>query len=585
MAAPDATAPDATADATTLTPDALTLDAPITAVVVYPKQARITRRGTVTVPLADGRAGGGGASEVTVALGGLPMELDEDSVRVAGRGAVRVLGVEVVFEPRSVTVDPRLTELQDEVSRLRRRVRELADDHEAQQAGRRFLDVAARNGAAALARGWGAPSWSAGTAEDGSTAPVTSGEERRLAEVGGALAARLAAVQARLRAIADEQEDAQKRLDAAQRALEGRRAVRLPDTRRVVVTLEPTGPAGAAGADVELEVSYLVSSAWWWARYDARLVGGQVTITWFGMVRQESGEDWPAGDLRLSTARPGRSRGLPELTAWYVDVAPAEAMPFARARQDSTFAGGGFVTTAGSATMPVAAAPAMALGAALPPPPVEHAVATADTSGTSATYRPARPLAVPADGRPHRATLAVLELEAQLDYLTVPKLAPEAYLRATVTNTSAHTLLPGGVSVFHDADFVGTSGIELVPPGAEVELQLGVDERLLVERELVSRATSRKVVGNLRRTDVAYTITLTNHTPRAAKVTVRDQIPVSRHEGVTVRDFQSTPAVDERTDLGQLTWIVTLEPGAKRTIEFGFRLEHTRGLRLTGWTD
>jgi len=576
-------APDATADTRTLT-----LEAPITSVVVYPKQARITRRGTVRLPFGGGHAPGGAgeAPEVIVALGGLPMELDEDSVRVAGRGAVRVLGVEVVFEPRSVTVDPRLTELQDEVSRLRRRVRELADDHEAQQAGRRFLDVAARNGAAALARGWGAPSWSAGTAEDGSTAPVTSGEERRLAEVGGALAARLAVVQARLRAIADEQEDVQKRLDAAQRAIEGRRGLRLPDTRRVVVTLEPTGPAdGAAQADVELEVSYLVSSAWWWARYDARLVGGQVTITWFGMVRQESGEDWPVGDLRLSTARPGRSRGLPELAAWYVDVAPAEAMPFARAKQDSTFPGGGFVTTAGSATMPVAAAPAMALGGALPPPPVEHAVAIADTSGTSATYRPARPLAVPADGRPHRATLAVLELEAQLDYLTVPKLAPEAYLRATVTNTSAHTLLPGGVSVFHDADFVGTSGIELVPPGAEVELQLGVDDRLLVERELVSRATSRKVVGNLRRTDVAYVITLTNHTPRQAKVTVRDQIPVSRHEGVTVKDFQSSPAVDERTDLGQLTWTVTLEPGAKRTIEFGFRLEHTRGLSLTGWTD
>jgi uncharacterized protein (TIGR02231 family) len=216
---------------------------------------------------------------------------------------------------------------------------------------------------------------------------------------------------------------------------------------------------------------------------------------------------------------------------------------------------------------------------------VEHAVATVDTSGTAATYRPARPVAVPADGRPHRTTLAILELAAELDYLTVPKLAAEAYLRVTVTNTSAHTLLPGPVAIFHDADFVGASTVELVPPGAEVELQLGVDDRLLVERELVSRATSRKVVGNQRRTDVGYVITLTNHTPRPARVTVRDQVPVSRHEGITVKDLHSSPTADERTDLGQLTWTVELKPTAQARIEFAFRLEHARGLDLAGWTD
>ncbi|MDT3442366.1 MULTISPECIES: DUF4139 domain-containing protein [unclassified Pseudofrankia] len=562
----------------------LILDAPITAVVVYPKQARVTRRGTVTLPPGAEDAGGG-PPEVTVTLGSLPMELDTSSVRVSGRGAVRVLGVDVVVEPRAVTADPRLAELEDEVDRLRRRARELADDEETEQARRRFLDVAARNGAAALARGWGAPSWGGGPAEGGTTPP--SGEERRLAEASGALATQLAGIHARLRAIADEQENVQKLTDATRRALEARRGVRLPDTRQVVVALEPTGGPGAADGkvDVELEVSYLVASASWSARYDARLVGGVVTLTWFGMVRQRSGEDWPVGDLKLSTARPGRASGLPELTPWYVDVAHPPVMPFAMAARGGAFAGGAAFDAAAEMTPVAAAAPAKAPGAAPPPPPVEHAVATVDTSGTAAIYRPARPVAVPADGRPHRTTLAVLELEAQLDYLTVPKLAPEAYLRATVTNTSAHTLLPGPVAVFHDADFVGTSAVELVPPGAEVELQLGVDDRLLVERELVSRATSRKVVGNLRRTDVGYVITLTNHTPRRAQATVRDQIPVSRHEGITVKDFQSSPTVGERTDLGQLTWTVDLEPAAQRRIEFGFRLEHARGLDLTGWTD
>ena len=69
----------------------------------------------------------------------------------------------------------------------------------------------------------------------------------------------------------------------------------------------------------------------------------------------------------------------------------------------------------------------------------------------------------------------------------MPKLAEEAYLRATVTNESAHTLLPGTVSVFQGDEFVGTTSIETTAPGGEVELHLGVDDRIEVERELVKR--------------------------------------------------------------------------------------------------
>jgi hypothetical protein len=583
----------------------LILDAPITAVVVYPRQARVTRRGVVTVPTAGAPA----PPEFRVTLGGLPEQIDPSSVRVSGRGAVRVLGVEVELEVRARTTDAVLAELEDRLRALRRRARELSDAADAELVLRRFLEVAARNGAAAIARDWGAPSWSGGPAEGrgtaspagaagepGSGTDVPSAEAVRLAEIGDALGGQLARLARRQRAIADEQEDLGHEIGAAESAVAARRGLpRPPQTYQVTVALEPTAATGAApdpatsgtgadpaasGLDVELEVSYLSLNAAWAARYDARLVGGTVTLTWFGMVTQSSGEDWPACDLALSTARPARSSGLPELDPWYVDVArpmplpppmaasPAPAMPVGAAA-----AGGSPSRARTKASAPAAA-------------PVEHAVATVDTSGTAATYRPARPVPVPADGQTHRTTLAILELDADLDYLTVPKLAPEAHLRANVTNTSAHTLLTGPIAIFHGADYVGTSALaQAVPPGAEVELQLGVDDRLVVERELVSRATSRKVVGSLRRTDVGYAITLTNHTGRAARVTVRDQVPVSRHEGIAVKDFHAAPAPGETTDLGQLTWPAELAPGATKKIEFGFRLEHSRGLDLTGWTE
>ncbi|ADP82652.1 hypothetical protein FraEuI1c_4660 [Pseudofrankia inefficax] len=563
-------------------------------------------------------------------LGGLPQQIDPNSVRVSGRGAVRVLGVEVDLVTRAATADATLAELQQRLRVLRRRGRELDDAAETEQALRKFLDVAGRNGAAAIARSWGAPSWhggpaevrgtnsQGGSAEPGGTAGLPaaaadapSAEALRLAEIGAALGGQLAELAGRRRTIADEQADLQREIGAAEAAVAKRQGRARPEqTYQVTVVLEPTsalpGPAGSepasrepagsqpvrdelptggpagpgpAGVDVELEVSYLSLNASWSARYDARLVDGTVTLTWFGMVTQSSGEDWPVCDLALSTARPARSSGLPELTPWYVDVARPRPLPPPMVAARSAPDGMGTLAGGSVRTASLAAAPA---GAA----PVEHAVASVDTSGTAATYRPARPVPVPADGQSHRSTLAILELAAELDHLTVPKLAPEAYLRARVTNASAHTLLAGPIAIFHGADYVGTSALDQpVPPGAEVELQLGVDDRLVVERELVSRATSRKVVGSLRRTDVGYAVTLTNHTGRPARVTVRDQIPVSRHEGVAVKDFHATPAPGETTELGQLTWPVELAAGGTKKIEFGFRLEHNRALDLTGWAE
>jgi uncharacterized protein (TIGR02231 family) len=223
--------------------------------------------------------------------------------------------------------------------------------------------------------------------------------------------------------------------------------------------------------------------------------------------------------------------------------------------------------------MELDAAPMLDLGAA-----VEHGV-------TAATYQPARPVAVPADGAAHRATIAVVELSAALDYVTAPVRAAEAHLRAKVTNSSEHTLLPGAAAVFHGGDFVGSTALEIWAPGEEVELALGVDDRVRVERELVRRTASRAVLSTTRRREAEHRIRVSNHSPRAAKVTVLDQLPVSRDEGIVVKELRLDPAPAERTDLGVLTWVLDLAQGQTKEIHIGVRVELARGVEVAGWRE
>jgi uncharacterized protein (TIGR02231 family) len=343
-------------------------------------------------------------------------------------------------------------------------------------------------------------------------------------------------------------------------------------------------PGGGATADVQIELSYMVSGAGWSSVYDIRVTGQRLALTWFGLVTQRTGEDWPEGELLLSTARPSGTASVPELGPWYLDryqpvPYPVSAAPY----------GGGY----GAAAVPAGPPPAQGAvpmeaaraRAAVPPPPIQEATATVERGVSASTYRTTRPVAVPADGTAHRATVAVIELDAALDYVTAPVKAPEAHLRATVVNRSAHTLLPGPAAVFSGGDFVGRAALEMWAPGEEIELALGVDDRIRVERTLVGRRATKATLGSTRRREVEYRVLVTNHTPAPARVTVLDQLPVSRDENIVVRELHLHPAPHDRTELGQLTWRFEVQPGGVAEVLLGLRVELARGVEMVGWRE
>jgi uncharacterized protein (TIGR02231 family) len=202
-------------------------------------------------------------------------------------------------------------------------------------------------------------------------------------------------------------------------------------------------------------------------------------------------------------------------------------------------------------------------------------------SGAGLTYTVARPLAVPGDGGPHKTLVASFDADAVLDYLTVPVLAPEAYLRATVTNGTL-LLLPGRARIFHGAQFVGETHLDTVAPGEEFEVQLGVDDQIKVERKLRRRAASKALLGGTRSIDIGYEITVENHRDRAATVSVHDHIPVSTDGDVKVRARESSPPPAETDDLGELTWNLALAPRESASIRHRFTVEHPAQVTVTG---
>ncbi|WP_281898497.1 mucoidy inhibitor MuiA family protein [Phytohabitans aurantiacus] len=517
------------------------------AVTVYPDRARVTRRGKVDLP----------AGTEVVHIGPLPLGLHRDSIRVGGHGPATVLGVDVVTRHQARPTDATVTELEDQRDALATEMGALGDASAVEEQRAEFLSTLAQRAGGTYARSLAA----------GETDPAA------VAAFADSIAEQLTATKARQRELAQRVNETGRRKAAVERHLAQIRGKQVPDELVAAVTLQVT----AEGA-VELELSYVVDGAGWESTYDVRLDDERLAVTWFGLVTQRTGEDWPECELVLSTARPATTTTVPELDPWYLDrirplpVARAVAASRARAPMPAAPAGAAFN-----------AALAMDAGDAVVA--VEESTSVIEQGVAAATYRPEHPVAVPADGGAHRATVAVLELPVQLDYVTAPAISPDAHLRATAANGSAHTLLPGRASVFHGADFVGATVLETWAPGEEVELALGLDDRIRVERKLIRRTATKAALGATRRREVEYRTTVANHTPRTARVTVLDQIPVSRDEGITVRAFRVDPSPVERTELGVLTWKLELEPGDTKEVAMGLRVELARGVEMAGWRE
>jgi uncharacterized protein (TIGR02231 family) len=524
------------------------LDAPIAGVTVFRDGARVRRRGTVSVE----------PGLRPVVIGDLPASVDPASVRIAVRGRdLALLNVEVHHRYRTDPLREETARLRSEVDRCRDAVQALDDEDAAERARLDFLGHLSGAAATALAR-----AVSFGRAGHDDLAQMAG---HLSADTGGALGRRRD-IAARRRAASRELEAAEQRLaDAESRAGD---AVAFAE---VSATLE----AGAA-TPAEVELSYHVPGASWRPLYDLVLDGERLAVSYLAEVTQQTGEDWPAVELVLSTTRRGLHEVLPELDPWY--IGRAQPVPRPLAGRSMVLARG----VAQRGAVPMAAAGAD-LGAA--DADVEEAApltAEPGESGAGLAYRVQRPLAVPGDGGPHKTMVARFELDAALDHLAVPVLAAEAYARATVTNTSPLLLLPGPARVFHGTQFTGETFLETVAAGAEFELQLGVDDQIKVKRELRRRNTSKAVIGGTRTIDVAYEITVENHRPDKARVSVHDHIPVSTDGDVKVRLRETSPEPAEHDDLGELTWNLSLDSGQTATIRHRFTVEHPAQVTIAG---
>ena len=547
----------------------------ITAATVYADRAVVTRTAHLDLPA--------GESELTFT--GLPKSLLENSLQVSGHGtAATILDVVARIIPVELTADPRVKAIEDELAALKRQDRTLEDKLAAtvgQQALLSKIETAATQPAtkeAAVAR----PNF-----EDWQKLLTFSAEN----------AARIAADR---QSLEQERADLARKIESAKARLEqlGLQGQGQPATTTVSVRV-----AATQAGPLDLSLDYAVPAAAWTPDYTARFHSDQheIELTYFGLVINATGEDWKNIALTLSTACPNLGGKSPEPEPWIVDVMNNNE----KSRRD------GFglfskkprrpdpsATTIGPEGGLSGVALGLADAAGLSDATTSIALATLDTSVSSASFKIPTTATILSDNTPQKVGIANALLTANPQYDTAPKLLEVAFLSANTVNSTDFPLLAGNVSTFVDNTFVATGQLKTTMPGEKFTLSLGADEGVSIKRKIVSRFTEDTgFTTRSRRTTYDILVTVTNNKRTTERVVIKDAVPVARDEKIVVklltpaeRDLLKPEEVTAqppklgiaRDADGKLTWRLDLKPGEKRELPLKFSIEHPADLPVTG---
>ncbi|HSH04016.1 MAG TPA: mucoidy inhibitor MuiA family protein [Anaerolineae bacterium] len=522
------------------------LESQIEEVTVYPDRARVTRRSSSNLE----------AGLRHLVFDRLPLTMQKESLRVTGKGTakVRVLGVTINEKHYEVTPADAVKEVEAEIEEATEALRAIQDQQASLNAHTQYLN-GMRDATASYAEGL-------------AQGKTTVADQAELIEF---LQKQDLDGRAKARRLERESRELQMKQDQLKRKMRTLRSQRPRQRYQVVLELDVL-----EGGTFNPQLTYVVKGAKWKPLYDFRLLPAndtwQFELTTLIEVSQETGEDWGDIVMSLSTAQPAMNQRLPSLQPWYIDAADnfgAPAVARVGAEMDDV---DDFLDSLEEEEAEKEAE-------------AEMAEATVNDESFAVSFTAEGRFDVPSDGSTVKTTLHRVQIKPRLDYLAVPKHTEAVYRRVTVANETPSPLLPGEVTLFAGDEYIGQTKLEYTPRGGEMQLLLGIEDRLVVTRELTQRDVDKKFLRDRRQLRYGYEIVLKNMMGEAAQVTVQDHMPVSRDERIKVEMGKAKPAVSEQSQLNMINWVVQLDAGGETTLVYDYLIEHPRAVAVNGLVD
>lgn len=185
------------------------------------------------------------------------------------------------------------------------------------------------------------------------------------------------------------------------------------------------------------------------------------------------------------------------------------------------------------------------------------------------------PYDIPSNGKEQLVALQQLTVPAQYKYYAAPKLDRDAYLLAEIVDWEKLNLLPGEAVIMFEGTYVGKTFIDPQSNRDTLNLTLGQDKRIVISREKLKDFSSVKFLGSSRKQVLTYELTVRNNKKEAAALILKDQYPLSTNKDIEIELLENSNAI-VNTEIGVLTWKVTLQPGESRKFRISYSVKYPK---------
>jgi len=333
---------------------------------------------------------------------------------------------------------------------------------------------------------------------------------------------------------------------------------------------------------IPLEISYLTNQATWQPSYEMRIdeINKPIQMLYKAEVVQNTGIDWKNVKLSLTSGQANQNTIAPELNTWFVDyynnsddMALEELVISNYSATSKEIQGrpnASFIQT---------------LQGQVPGLNVETGYSTLDDytqineSQLNVTFDIDIPYTILSNGKQHSVSLKEVSVPATYAYLTIPKLDNNVYLVAKIKDYNQYNMLAGQANVVFDGMYVGKTFINPNSYKDELQLSLGKDPNISVDRKVVSDKSGTKMLSSKKEQNFTYEITARNNKKENIELLVEDQIPVSKNKNIEI-SLTDKKGADYDEETGKLSWTINLKPNNTEKIRFGYQVKSDKNQDL-----
>jgi len=390
---------------------------------------------------------------------------------------------------------------------------------------------------------------------------------------------RLSDIKAKLLDISDKTEKFNAEKDRINSQLSLLNVEEWKPTGSVIVTLSSNKKT-----QVYLNISYLIYEAGWTPLYDVRAkdISSPIQLNYKANVYQKSGEDWKNVHIILSTGNPTISGVMPNLYSWHLNLIQmdydrkgGQKMAFGWAKKEDegelqlrgAKAADTKVTMDGQKPKVVNSAAETVAG-------VYQSVSVSQNQ-LSVDFDISIPYSVPSDGKIYTVDVRQFNMKSDYSYHAIPKLDHDAFLIAHITGWDTLNLLSGNANIFFENSFIGSSYLQLQNTKDTLEISLGRDKRIVINREKQKDYSSSQMIGSNQFKTLSYEISVRNTKAESITITIEDQIPVSDNKDFTVKMIEYSKA-DYNEKTGIITWKLNVNPSETQKKKLTYSVKYPK---------